>query len=60
MVVNPLRTGLEVIFFSCSSKLSIKFQLLIKTETLKKIGMSLKLSYDIFIPLINVTKSHNG
>ena len=42
--------------FSCSTQVSIKFQLLIKTETPKKIGIYcfFKLSYDVFIMLINV------
>ena len=40
--------------YSYSTQLSIKLQLLIKTKTLKKIGISYQLSYDVFILLINV------
>ena len=44
-----------IIFFSCSIQLCIKFQLIIKTKTLKKIiFLAFKLSYDVFILRINV------
>ena len=45
-------SGPEVIkLFSCSTQLSIKFQLLIKSKTLKKIDIS---CYDVFFLLLNV------
>ena len=50
-------SGPEVIkLFLCSIQVSIIFRLLIKTETLKKrvVSHAFKLSYDIFIMLINV------
>ena len=50
-----LQTGLEFIkLFSCSTQLSMKFQLLIKTKMLKTYDfLAFKLSYAVFIMLIN-------
>ena len=57
---NLPRTGLEVTkLFSCSTQLSIKFQLLIKTEMLRnKEFLAFKLPNDVFIMLINVKRWH--
>ena len=54
-MANP-RTGPEVIkLLSCSSQLSMKFQMLIKTNMLKnKYFLAFKLSDVVFIMLINV------
>ena len=51
-----LQPGPMVIkLFSCSTQLSKKFQLLIKTKMLKmKTALAFKLSDDVFIILINV------
>ena len=50
-----LRTGTKVIeLFSCSTKLSTKFQLLLKTKIPTKTFLALNLSNVVFIMLINV------
>ena len=56
MLKQQLTAGPEVIkLFSCSTKLSIEFQMLITTKLLKeKTFLAFKLSYVIFIMLIKV------
>ena len=52
---HNLKTGPEVIkLFSCSTQLSIKFQLLIKTKMLNRYFLLLSSHIDVFILLINV------
>ena len=55
------RSGPEVIkHFSCLTQLSIKFQLFIKTKTLKRlVFLVLKLSDDVFTLLINIKNANN-
>ena len=48
------RPSLRLYFFSCSTQLSMKFQLLIITKMLKNINFSLLSNSDVFIMLINV------
>ena len=55
MISLVMRTSLEVKkLFSCSTQMSMKFQLLIKTKIIKKTILAFKLWDVVFIILINV------